>query len=296
MLNRLRHAFSDALTLFLIPAFAAILPWRVGFAWLKRLARKPWLYRESVEPAWAAAQLYCPENDAEEWKYRFRLLRLVDHTDTYLSLLRGPAWWQRHVDQSGSWPEDNNARVFLTFHWGAGHWIWRLMHRHGFDGYFLARRAQGRALGRGRVSHWYGRFRAWAICRIGSRGPLYVGGSTKALMGILQSAGSVVGMLDLPARPGQRATTVELLRRAATFPLGLAETACRYQAGITVFSADLDIDSGRRRLRVETLPPSIDVESVMQRYAAHLDRCLASELAFWQIWREAPAIFAQTAT
>jgi len=295
MLNRLRHAFTDTLSLFLIPVLAAVLPWRTGFAWLKRMARKSWLYRDAVESAWAAARPYCPGNDAQEWMYRFRLLRLVDHTDTYLTLLHGTDWWQRHVEQFGEWPKSTQARVFLTYHWGAGNWIWRLMRRHGFHAYFLARRAQGRALGRGRVSHWYGKFRAWAIRRIGSRGPLFVGGSTKTLMHTLQTGGSAVGMLDLPARTGQRVRSVELIERIAVFPSGLAETAGQCRAGITLFSAGLDIDSGRRLLRIENLAENADVEEVMRSYAAHLERRLHEEPAHWQIWCEAASIFSSWA-
>lgn len=292
MLSRLQRAFSDVLTLFVIPLLAAVLPWRIGFAWLKRLARSDRLHRAAVEPAWAAARTYCPGIDDEDWKYRFRLLRLVDHTDTYLTLLRGTNWWLRHVEQSGQWLESRDARVFLTYHWGAGHWIWKLLHQHGFDAFFLARRVQGRALGQGRVSHWYGHFRAWAIRRIGSRGPLFVGGSAQTLLHTLQSEGSVVGMLDLPARTDQRSASIRLLERRATFPLGLAETAIRCHAGITLFSTGIDIASGRRLLRIENLPAGTALDQVMSSYAAHLDSCLHSESAFWQIWREAPSIFA----
>lgn len=291
MLNRLRRAFSDALTLFVIPALAALLPWRLGFAWLRRLARQEWLYREAVEPAWAAARPYCPGVDPDLWKYRFRLLRLVDHTDSYLTLLRSTGWWLRQIQQSGQWPDSQGARVFLTYHWGAGQLIWRLLRTHGFDAFFLARRAQGRALGQGRVSHWYGHFRAWAIRRVGSRGPLFVGGSTQTLLRTLHSAGSVVGMLDLAARTGQRTASINLLDRHATFPLGLAETALRCHADITLFSAGIDIASGRRVLHIENLPTGTPLDEVMSSYAAHLDRRLHSEPAFWQIWREAPAIF-----
>ena len=104
MLERLRNAAADALMLFAVPCGVALLPWRLGFALLKRLACNERLYRLSVDPAWAAAREHCPGCDEREWKYRFRLLRLVDHADVYLALLRGRRWRRRHVVETGSWP------------------------------------------------------------------------------------------------------------------------------------------------------------------------------------------------
>ncbi len=291
MLARLRRVFADALTLYLLPGFVALLPWSLGFWVLKHCARSKGLYREAVEPAWAAARAHCPGCDEDMWKYRFRLLRLVDHADVYLTLFRGKRWRQRYIAQSGTWPESGRAHVLLTYHWGAGNWIWPLLRERGFDAYFLAQRAQGRALGLTRASHWFGGFRGWALRRIGSRGALFTGGSADAVFAVLRSGGSVVGMLDLPAREKQAAVQCPLLDGQVRFPFGLARLGSETSAQTAVFSFGLDFDTGRRDLRIETLPPGLSPDEVLQRYAAHLDARLRAAPEAWQIWREAPAIF-----
>jgi hypothetical protein len=295
LLARLQRVASDALTLYLLPLFTALLPWSIGFAWLRYLARRGHIYRELAELAWSQARGHLPACDEGEWKYRFRLLRLVDHADTYLTLLRTTRWWSRRIEQHGAWPAPGGAHVFLTYHWGAGNWVWRCLRAQGFDAYFLARRAQGRALGATRLSHWYGALRAWAIRRIGSRGPWFVGGSRDALLRELHAGANVVGMLDLPAAPEQRALDATLLDGHVRFPAGLAELGVQSGARITLFSAGLDAATGRRRLWVEDLPAGLSLEEIMRRYAAHLHARLGENPEFWQIWNAASAMFVSRA-
>ena len=291
LIVRLRHALGDAVLLFLLPCSVALLPWSIGFRVLRRLARVPRLWRNAVEPAWESAKRYSPPTDEVAWKFEQRLLRLVDNTDSYLTLLRGERWWKNRVDVSGEWPAPG-ARVFLTYHWGAGHWIWRFLRANGFDAGFLARRAEGRSLGMGRLSHAYAAFRGWALRRIGSRGPVFVGGGKTALRDGLEAGASIVGMLDLPAGPQQRAVMLPLFDHIARLPVGLAQLAIDANSPITLFSAGLDSNSGRRTLRIESLPATVTLEEAMRRYAAHLDARLRECPAFWQIWRDAPAMFA----
>lgn len=289
---RLRHAAGDAVLLFLLPCSIALLPWSIGFRLLRRLARIPRLWRNAVDPAWNNAKPYLPTADETEWKFEQRLLRLVDNTDSYLTLLRSDGWWERRVDVVGEWPS-SGARVFLTYHWGAGHWIWRFLRARGFDAGFVARRAEGRSLGMGRLSHAYAAFRGWAMRRIGSRGPLFVGAGKTALRDDLDAGASVVGMLDLPAGSQQRAFELPLFDRRALLPIGLAKLAIDAGSPITLFSAGLDVKTGRRTLRIESLPNDISLEEVMRRYAEHLDARLREQPAFWQIWRDASAIFVE---
>lgn len=292
MLARIGRAASDALTLYLLPAFVALLPWRWGFAILKRVARSERLYRESVDPAWAAARTHCPNSDERVWKTHFRLLRLVDHADVYLTLLRGKRWRRRFVVQIGEWPKPA-ACVLLTYHWGAGNWVWPILREHGISAHFLARRAQGQALGLTRASHWFGVFRGWALRRIGSAGALFTGGSSAAARDALSAGRSIVGMLDLPAQPQQRCTQLTLLDAQVQFPSGLARLGLESGVPLVLFSVGLDFDSGVRTLRIATLPAQASLDAVMQHYAEHLDARLHEAPEAWQIWREAPAMFVE---
>ncbi len=267
-----------------------MLPWSVGFRVLKRFAHIERLYREAVGPAWIAARAHCPGGDEKMWKYRFRLLRLVDHVDVYLTLLRGRRWRHRHVAQSGNWPQPG-ACVFLTYHWGAGNWIWSMLRARGFAAHFVMNRPQGRSHGLTRLSHAFGYFRAWAMRRIGGAGVLFTGGSASEVADALRAGGSVVGMLDLPARTQQNAIECPLLDGRVRFPIGLASLGLDASAQMAVFSFGLDFATGRRDLRIEALPAGLPVEEVMQRYCLHLDARLHAAPEAWQIWREAPAMF-----
>ena len=288
--GRLRHAVGDMFALYLLPGFVALLPWPLGFALLKRIARSERLYRDAVEPAWQAACALDPGSDAKEWKYRFRLLRLVDHADVYLTLLRGRGWRRRHVSQSGTWPTPG-ACVFLTYHWGAGNWIWALLREHGFAAHFVMQRPQGQSHGLTRLSHAFGYFRAWALQRLSGACVLFIGGSSGEVTAALRAGSSIVGMLDLPRRPDQRGERLRLLDKEVRFPVGLARLGIEANAAIAIFSFGLDFASGQRDLRIETLSAGLPLIEVMQRYATHLDSRLRAAPAAWQIWREAPAMF-----
>lgn len=287
----MRRALADLGTLYLLPGAVALLPWPIGFALLRRIARSESLYRLTVEPAWDAARSHFPDLDEREFKFRFRLLRLVDHADVYLTLLRGRRWRQRYIDVTGTWP-DTRPGLLLTYHWGSGNWIWPMLRERGVHAHFLARRAVGTALGHTRLSHAFGNFRAWALARIGSAGPLFTGGSASEITQAWRDGCSVVGMLDIAAQREQGGLDIELLDRPARFPQGLLALAKQAQVPVALFSFGLDFATGRRQLRLECLADGFSPADAMSRYAAHLDARLREQPAAWQVWREAPAIFA----
>lgn len=288
---RVRRAAADLLFLFVLPGLVALLPWSIGFAVLKRCARVDPLYRSSVAPAWAVAQRHLPALDERAWKQRHRLLRLVEQVDSYLTLLRSRHWWRRRIVREGDWPAPGHAALLLTFHWGAGHWVWSQLRAHGIDAHFLARQPGPGDLGVGRLSVQYGRFRGWALRRIGSAGPLFLGGSVSRIEAAFAEGRSLVGMLDLPPRPDRSWQRETLLGRPVRLPRGLVELALRNGVPVVIFSCGLDPHDGSRSLQIETVPAAADVDAVMQRYAAHLDRRLHEQSAYWQMWSAADAIF-----
>ena len=285
------RAFADALCLYVIPVAAALLPWRLGFAWLKLLARASFLHRDSVESLWVGAAPFFADADPRRWKYRARLLLLVEHTDTYLTLLRSDRWWRRHVVVRGEFPDADSANMLLTFHWGTGNWIWRLLRAHGIGAWFLARRPHGRSLGLSRLSHWYGQLRGWSLRRIGSAGVIFTGDSADAIRRALAKRSSVIGMLDIGARAGQQTVAGMLLDRQVRLPFGLARIAHETGTPATLFSVGLDWNSGDRDLTIEVIPAGTDAAGVMRAYMAHLDARLHGAPEAWQMWHEARVIF-----
>lgn len=289
--DRLRRNLADVSGLFALPLVAALLPWSLGYRLLGVYAR--WLptFRCGGEAAWRIASDYLPGIDAREWQRRYRLLAWVERADTYLTLLRSEAWWRRRIDVEGAWPSPEGACLLLTFHWGAGHWVWKHLAAHGLAAHFLARRPVVSDLGSGRVALWYGGLRAWGLSRLGSLGPIFTGGSSARIRAALAVGHHVVGMLDLPASAAQRPQPVELLGQRACLPSRLAALAQDGAARVVVFSCGLDFASGRRRLRIETLPPALDEAALLQRYADHLSARLREAPECWMMWHEAPAIF-----
>jgi hypothetical protein len=285
------RALADALCLYLIPLGVALLPWPVGFALLKRLAGWPLLYHDSIRNLWAGAAAYSPGVDPRQWQRRARLLLLVEHTDTWLIMLRGDRWWRRYMRLEGDIPPAGQANLLLTFHWGTGNWIWRVLRAHGIGAYFLARRPQGRSLGLTRLSHWYGRLRGWSLRRAGGSGVIFTGDSGDAIRQALARKASVIGMLDLGVRDRRQAVAGSLLGRAAQLPSGLARIAAEGPTAVTLFSVGLDFETGARDLSLQTLPAATDVAGIMDAYFHHLDQRLRAAPEAWQMWHEAQAIF-----
>ena len=289
--SSLRRNSIDALSLFVLPLTAAVLPRRVSFALMKRVARNERLYRASVEPAWQAARQYLPGLDEVTFRYRYRLLRLVDQVDTWLTLLRSARWWSGQVDVDGVWPDTSGPFLLLTYHWGAGGFIWKLLRQRGIAAHFLARRASYADMGLGRVALWYARFREWAIVRIGCAGPIFLGGSKSRIRAAFAAGNSVMGMLDLPADADGAAFTKPCEGWQMRFPRGLVDLSVESGLSVVLISAGLDRDNGRRNLRVEALPPGIGADEIAARYAAHFAQRLADQPEYWQLWQVAPALF-----
>jgi phosphatidylinositol dimannoside acyltransferase len=288
----LRRNGADLVGLFIVPLGVALLPWSLGFALLKKLAHRPWPFHAEADAAWRIAGPHMRELGEEEWKCRFRLIRWVERTDTYLTLLRSRAWWRRHVRMQGEWPSGELACVLLTYHWGAGHWVWKLFRAQRIRAYFLARRPVVRDFGAGRFAAWYGTLRMWGLRCIGSLGPLYTGGSSEHVSHALARGNSIVAMLDLPTHGSKRAQAVSLLGRTIELPNGVVRLAESTGARVVLFSCGLDYVDGSRDLRVVTLPESTDAKTVMARYAEHLDERLHRSPEAWQMWHEAGGAFA----
>jgi len=292
--GRFGRNLADLAGLLALPLAAAVLPWRLTRRLLRWLAMHARTFQAESEAAWAVASRERPGPDGAGWKRRYRLVRWVERADTGLTLARGARWWRARVDVDGEWPPPRGGQLLLTFHWGAGNWIWRMLREQGIAAHFLARRPGPTDLGASRVALWYGRLRGRALRRIGSLGPLYTGGAGAAVRAALARGESVVAMLDLPSTPSQHPRPAELLGRSVQWPTRLLDVAAEADVPVTVFSCGFDADSGRRRLRVEPLG-RIDAASAVQRYAAHLERRLHEAPELWMMWHEFPAMLAGSA-
>ena len=289
--GRLRRNASDLIGLFVLPMLVAALPWPVGLALLRQVARCASTFRLEADAAWLVAREHAVASDEGDWKWRYRLIRWVERADTWLTLTRSTGWWRRHVDVTGDFPDADRGCLLLTFHWGAGNWVWKLLRERGIDAHFLARKPGASDLGMSRVALWYGRLRGWAFTHIGSLGPLYTGGSAVRIENAWQRGESVLAMLDLPVAATQPGCRVSVLGKPARLPSRLVQLAISHQVASVILSCGFDIVSGRRALRIEPASQSGDIEATLASYASHLDVCLRTQPEFWLMWHEAPTMF-----
>lgn len=285
-----RRKGADIVNLFLLPCLLALLPWRLAFFLLRRMAGvRAWQGAE-VTRAWWVAREHFPALEEDDFRQRLRLLQLVERVDTWLSLLRSARWWRNQIDVVGDWPDDQQSSMLLTFHWGAGFWVWRTLLDHRVHAHFLAKRPQAEDLGSSPIALHYAALRVRVLRRIGCAGVILSGGSTPHILAALDEGRSVMGMLDLPATGQQRRVCEPLLDGEVVLPSGLAHLAVAAGVPVLLVSCALDMATGRRRLRIEPLPAGLDADAIMRRYVLHLQQRLQEEPAHWQLWSAAGAM------
>lgn len=282
--GKVRRALADAGSLFVLPLTAALLPWKAGFGLLKWWSRRDGLWSAELDVAYQAAKAVFPALERAGFCRELRLVLLVDRCDSYLAWFRGKRWWRRQVEVHGDWPVLGGGQMLLTFHWGAGHWIYRLLADRGIEAHFIARRAEVADVGRGALSRLYLKWRAWSLPRIGGLAAIVTGGARTRIGAALEAGESVIGMLDLPAEPGQGAAVIDLLGKPARLRVGLADLALECGAPVTLFACGLDLQTGRRTLHLEPLPLGLAADSVLRAYASLLERRIRAQPSAWHGW------------
>lgn len=288
-LDRLSRNLSDLCGLFFVPLLLALLPWRIAFPLLGRIARGKTFHREA-EAAFAAAKPHLRKANEEDWKQRYKLIRWIERIDLYLVLLHGSDWWMARIDFDGAWPATDRRNALLTFHWGAGSWIWKLLRAHDLETYFVARGSAFGDFGLSTVSIWYGRLRGWSLSRIGSLGPIYTGGSTGQIEKAFAADRNILCMLDVPPTDLRWTCAAEVLGRRILLPTKFLHLARSATASFSIVSCGFDFRTGRRQLRIEILNADSDESAVLKRYAERLNDLIEQDPALWMMWHEWPAM------
>ena len=162
----------------LVPALAAMLPWSSGFRLLSRFAASEDLHPELTNDACNGAMFVSTISDVREWKRRYRLIRLVDDCDMFLVRTRSRAWFRKHVDVDGAWPE-SGPFIAMTFHWGAGLWALHHLRSLGLPAHFLSARIDQPQFQGDWVAHGYARCRNRTVASAGGAPVIYTGGATR---------------------------------------------------------------------------------------------------------------------
>ncbi|MEO8132714.1 MAG: hypothetical protein ABI831_01865 [Betaproteobacteria bacterium] len=277
-----------------LPAFAALLPWRAGFALLSRLARSERLYGDLAAAALSGAQTMAPIPDPLEWKRRYRLIRLVDHCDLFLVRTRSMRWLERNVDVEGVWP-DGGPFIAMTFHWGAGMWAFAHLHRLGFAARMLVARHDKKQFRGDWIACAYAELRNGTVEKAGGAAVIPTGGASAIIASTLASKDIVVALYDVPAALTGSTVRTRVCGRPIDLPAGLAKIAIEAGVPVVPFSMGLDYRTGRRLLHIEQPFRPGTVQQFADHLAASLTRLIDADLAAWHFSSHAVQFFASEA-
>jgi hypothetical protein len=280
------------LELFVIPGACALMPWTLGYRWLRLWSRCEWLYRPEWRAALAEAQRWVPIEDAACWARDYRSYRLLDHADFWLSRTRSHRWLARHVDMAGAWPLREQAAVGVFFHWSGGMWAVRSLHAAGPASAVLAGHYNKKAMGHSWLGYFYGYLRLSELARAGGRPLIFSPGSVRKAQAELAAGHWVIGTPDVPPTETRLAKPVQLFGRPAWFIDGLLRIARDGGVPVVMFTMAFDIRSGRRELRISGPFDPQDPE-LTQRIANYWQALLEEQSWSFGLWPAMPAWFAQ---
>lgn len=284
-----RKSAWDFLFLFAVPIISALLPWRLGWRWLRHWARsESGSLHEASTAALSVAKQTLSIADDREFGEKLRLLWLIDCRDLYVSLLLPRRWrLPQYIQMSGQWPQSEGF-VAIGFHYGAGHFALRSLARAGCDFTFVSGRWSREDYAAHPVRYWYGKVRSFDIARLGRRSIAYRPGVKQQLNQTLQDRSIVLGMVDLPPRlaPRERRTAT-LLGHDLSLPVGLISLAREAGALVVPYWVEFDADMYRRRLCIGDPMPA-DESDASGNLAHRLDQLIRSAPYAWWLWPEFP--------
>lgn len=285
-MNALRRHWRDLVEQFLAPGLPLPLPPAASLRLLRRCARAP-LFAEDVDAVCDAAQTAGVAAARADFAWRQRTARLLDMGDAL-----GRARFARRLplEVEGDWPAPGTPFVALSFHFGTGLMGLAHLRRHGTPVAFVSR-PHGRADYGAHPLRWWGaRARLAGIAAACGAPVVFTGGSYAALRDRLAAGTAVCGLVDTPLPPGRGALAATLHDRRVGLPGGLIRLAHEAGVPVVVFSVTPDLDSGRRRLRIEPALPADDAAAVAACAARHLDARLREAPACWYFWHELRAL------
>jgi hypothetical protein len=286
--------WQDALELVLVPALAAVLPWRWCFKVFQWVARHSRLYDDACQAALRQAQALGWVTDPVHFVYVRRLVTLTDHADLYLALTRGNGWMLRHLSAEvghSPWPVPGQAALLCTFHWGAGMWGLRHAAQAGLRPHALVAATHGEPFKGRTVLGAYARWRTGQVQRTLGQVPLDVSASLRPAVQALKHNQVLLAAIDAPADQADGAEIIRLLDLQARVPRALLRAAARQRLPVCVYATGLNIHTGQRTLRVVALPPTTDALELTHRVFAELEICIRQDPPAWHFWSEAPRIF-----
>lgn len=286
----LRRQFIEAWMFFLVPGVAALLPWSLGWRWLRWWAQcEGGPFNEPACAASAVAAKYLDTGDERVFRAAIRMTWLIDYCDLYLSITRWRrAWLPWHVSLAGAWPQQG-AFIAVGFHHGTCHWVFKSLAATGHDSMVISVRWERSDYKGYPMRYWYGRLRYWDMQRLGRRPVAYRPGIKSKLCEALRSGTSVVGLIDLPPRLAPRGRhDIALLGQNVSFPEGVVAIARESGVPVVPYWIEFDEEMRTRRFCIgEPLDPA-DTDATLRTLAGILDRQIRRSPHAWFFWPEWP--------
>lgn len=284
MLRRVSESIKDLTELFLLPSLSGILPWRLTRAAFRRALTEGALYWDESKAAFEVARNFIPIPHPENWMQEYRLGRLLDHADLYLTLTRSDRWIDHWVRVEGEWPKEGPF-VVITFHYGSGFWGVRHLRRAGHV-VQAVRRGFDRALfGPRMLQYRYAVLRIWATDRaFGEKTIPDDIHSLRRLLRTLRDGQSILGLFDVPADNTRNALMIPFLGRTAAFPKGLLYLAKVAHAPIVVYTVRNNYDSGIKTLRIAPPISVTEEQRAAKEVVSILESALRECSSEWHHW------------
>ena len=282
----LRYGLRNAVQVFILPVLIALLPWWLGFRLARWLCRWDRLYRaevlETLDGLRAAGRMDLVN---PTFLRNLRLLRLVDHTDLYLSRIRGDRWVRRHVEVEGAWPAHGPV-LALTLHWGNGMLALRHAGMHGVHAQGLVAKFDRSSFPDNPLMYEYIRLRTDECGRALRHPAVMDGAGVRGLLKAVQAGRPIMGLIDVPVSDPNNASDVTLLGQRARFADGMLRIAERCQLPVVAFWSGFDPETGRRWLHIEPARHYASAGEACAAMGAHLDALLRTRPWGWHLWSE----------
>lgn len=272
------QAFRDQL---LDPALAALLPWCLGFRYLRHLSRDRRRLDGVGELARLGAAAHLGSAANEPFAQRSLLVRWVDSADAFLLRLRSDRYLQRWVDVEGRWPEP--PFVAVNLHYGAGIWGLRHLRRHARHGQFLSIRFDDTAARRSWLQRWVLKFRQVSVERALGAPVIFTGGARKQILAALNSGTSVVALLDSPELPERGTCQADLFGAPIHLHTGVIKLAL--EAGVPIVPFLMHLGSnGRRQLCIGPAIRAATADAVVAELLPWFRLRVYADPASWHLW------------
>jgi drug/metabolite transporter (DMT)-like permease len=275
-----------ALHTLVLPIVIGIVPQSLRCALVKRASRSERLFRDDANATIAAIKRWIPGRSCDRLAYEYRLNRLADLSDFWLS------WFHRNPR---SLPKVHVAdgvaieprALWVTYHFGAGWWIASFLHRQGLAANLLIKRPDAPTGWIDRLARHMGIFRNEHFASL-VRAPLIwsnEAGAALKMRTAWREGRSVIALSDLPAQAGDRAASATFFEREARFPSAVFSLAHAAHVPVYLFLGRWNAESCQPELHIELLAAAnVPVAEALRQYVSRLEQEIRKSPAHWHVW------------